>query len=111
MLLGTLAGHLAWSSSPDRLVGVEVGALLVDLAALAAFVTLALRTDRTWTLWLAAFQLVGTLAHLTRVIDPEMMRTGYGFLLVVWSYPMLLTIALGTRSQHKARLKLGSTPS
>ncbi|HEY0310965.1 MAG TPA: hypothetical protein VGC56_00570 [Allosphingosinicella sp.] len=103
MLVGTVVGHLAWSTGPQRLAHIEAGALAVDIAALAAFSALAVRTDRNWTLWLAALQLIGTLAHLARAIDPGMLPAGYAFLLVIWSYPMLLTIALGTRTQQKKK--------
>ena len=103
MLVGSIAGHLAWSSGPRRLVGLEVAELYVDLAALAAFFVLALTSRRNWTLWIAAFQLVGTLAHAARLMDPTMMPTGYAFLIVVWSYPMLLMIALGTRAHSRRK--------
>jgi hypothetical protein len=103
MLLGTVLGHLAWSTGPQRLAHVEAGALAVDIVALGAFFALAVRTDRNWTLWLAALQLIGTLAHVARAIDPRMLPAGYAFLLVIWSYPMLLTIALGTRTQQRKK--------
>jgi hypothetical protein len=32
-----------------------------------------------------------------------MLPAGYAFLLVIWSYPMLLTIALGTRTQQRKK--------
>jgi len=103
MLVGAVLTRLAWTAMSERFVHVETGALTVDVLAFAAFFTLAVRTDRNWTLWLAAFQLVATLGHLAKAIDPGMMQTGYAFLLAAWSYPMLLVIALGTRRQQKKR--------
>lgn len=103
LLIGGLLTRLVWTAQSHGLVHVETGVLAVDVVGLAALFLLAVRTDRNWTLWLAALQLVATLGHAARVIDPLMLPTGYAFLLVVWSYPMLLTIALGTRTQQKKR--------
>ena len=49
---------------------VEGGALLVDLAVLAAFVAVALRSDRFWPLWVAGLQLTTSVAHFLKAIDP-----------------------------------------
>jgi len=103
MLLGAVLTRIGAVVFTWRFAHVEWGALAVDIGGLAALFFLAVRTDRSWTLWLAALQLTTTLGHLARAIDPEMLPNGYAFLLVAWSYPMLLTIALGTRTQQKKR--------
>ena len=103
MVAGTVLTRLVWSTGPARFGHVETGAVAVDVLALVAWSALAVRTDRNWTLWLAALQLVATLGHVARATDPDMLPNGYAFLLVAWSYPMLLTIVLGTRTQQKKR--------
>jgi hypothetical protein len=92
------------SPAAGRFATVELGVLAVDLLVLAAFVAVALKSDRYWPLWTSALQFAGVLVHLARLADPEMMRNGYAFLLAVWSYPMLVTIAVGTRA-HRQRVK------
>ena len=101
LLAGSVLSAAAMSPAVGRFATVEIGVMLVDLAVLAVFVALALATDRYWPLWVSALQLIGVLAHAARLADPEMMRNGYAFLLAVWSYPMLLAIALGTRAHHR----------
>ena len=103
MLVGTILTRFAWSAGPGRFAHVEIGVLAVDIGAFVAWALLAIRTNRNWTLWLAAFQLVALLGHLAKLIDPGMLQAGYAFLLMAWSYPMLLTILLGTRTQQKRR--------
>jgi hypothetical protein len=101
LLVGSVLSAVAMSPAAARFATVEVGVLMVDLAVLAIFIALALTTDRFWPLWVSALPLIGVLAHAARLADPEMMRNGYAFLLAVWSYPMLLAIALGTRAYHR----------
>jgi hypothetical protein len=101
ILVGSVLTQVALSPFAGRFGGVEFSVLLVDLAALAAFVALALKSDRYWPIWIAAFQLIGVLAHLARMADPTMMRTGYAVILALWSYPMLALIAIGTWRHHR----------
>lgn len=103
LLVGSVLTHVAFSPMAGRFSEVEVSVLAVDLAVLAAFGALALTSDRYWPLWIAAFQLIGVLAHVAKLAEPEMFRTGYAFILAVWSYPMLGLIAWGTHNQHRQR--------
>jgi len=86
-----------------RYASVELAILAVDAAMLAIFLALALSSDRYWPLWVTALQLLVVLAHVAKLIDREMLRNGYGFVMAVWSYPQLLAIALGTRAHDRER--------
>jgi hypothetical protein len=109
--VGTGLTVIARQEAAIRYGSIEFGALIVDLAALIAFLVLALRARRFWPLWIAAFQAVGTAGHIARLADPEMMRWTHAFLLGIWSYPMLLLLAIGTHN-HQQRLKrFGSDPA
>lgn len=101
LIAGSLLTHVALSPIGSRFTEVELSVLAVDLVVLGGFVTLALHSDRYWPIWIAALQLIGVLAHIARLADPSMMRTGYAFILALWSYPMLALIALGTWRQHR----------
>ena len=106
--VGTGLTVLARGEAAIRYGSLEVGPLIDDLAALIAFLVLALRARRFWPLWMTAFQAVSTAGHLAKLADPEMMRWAYAFLLGIWSYPMLLLLALGTFN-HQRRLKRNGT--
>lgn len=108
LLAGSLLTDLAFVPGVPHFVGVEKGVFAADLATLAGFVFVALKSDRYWPLWIAAIQLIGVLAHFARLLDPDMMRTGYAVLLAFWAYPMLALIALGTRS-HQLRIRRTSS--
>jgi len=102
--VGTGLTILARGEAAFRFGSVEIGILIVDVAALIAFLLLALRAQRFWPMWMTAFQAIGTAGHLAKLADPEMIRWAYAFLLGIWSYPMLLLLAIGTW-RHQQRLK------
>ncbi len=102
--IGTGLTVLAHREAAIRYGSVEIGILIVDLAALIAFLVLALRAQRFWPLWMTAFQLISTAAHLAKWADPGMIRWTYAFLLGIWSYPMLILLAIGAHN-HRQRLK------
>jgi hypothetical protein len=86
-----------------KYASVEIGVFLVDVAALIAFVVLAIRAERLWPLWVSALQIIGTAGHAVKLVDTEVIRTAYAIAMAVWSYPMWFLIVLGTW-QHRRRL-------
>lgn len=81
----------------------ELGVALIDLAALATFVWLALRSDRFWPLWVAGLQLTSSLGHILKFVQPDLMPMVYAASLASWSYVILLIIALGTWRGRRRR--------
>lgn len=79
-----------------RYSGVEFGVLAVDLATLAVFVAVALRSERFWPLWVSGLQLTASVAHLLKLIQPDLMPFAYAAAEAVWSYPILIILAVAT---------------
>lgn len=79
-----------------RYNGVETGELLVDIATLAAFVFVALRSDRFWPLWLAGLQLTTSMSHVLKAVDLRLVPQAYAAAEKFWSYPIPLILAVGT---------------
>lgn len=103
-LLGAAAATWLFQSSFGiRFVGVEYGVLLVDLILLAVLLCIAAYADRWWTLWIAAFHMLGTSAHLVRFLDADVLRFVYALFSAAWSYPIVLLLAVGTL-RHRDRL-------
>ena len=86
---------------PSRYKLVEGGAMIVDLATLAAFVTLALFSRRYWPLWVAGLQLTASTAHGLKLIDASIVPYAYAAAERFWSYPILLIIAIGAFRAHR----------
>jgi hypothetical protein len=79
-----------------RFSEVEFGILAVDLATLAVFVAVALRSERFWPLWVSGLQLTSSVAHLLKLIQPDLMPFAYAAAETFWSYPILIILAIGT---------------
>jgi hypothetical protein len=105
--LGSLLSLVAVSGPAARFGAVEVGVFLVDVAACVAFLILALRAERYWPLWVAALQCIGTAGHAAKLVDPNVIRLAYAFVLALWVYPMLLLVVVGTWNHQKRLTKNG----
>lgn len=109
LFVGSFLTLAAYSPAASRFGAMELRVLAVDVLALLGFVILALRSDRFWPLWVAALQLIGTLGHAARLLEPGMLPTGYAFILAVWSYPMLAIIAAAVWQRDRRRSRAQSS--
>jgi hypothetical protein len=78
-----------------------LGLLVIDAAVLIGFVAVALRSDRFWPLWVAGLQLTTSTAHLMKAIDESLLPIAYGAAIALWSYPILIILAIGTWRSHR----------
>jgi hypothetical protein len=99
-LLATVVTVTVNSPVSRMYANVESGALLVDLAVLAAFVAVALVSDRFWPLWIAGLQLTTSMAHFLKAIDPQLVPLAYGAAVRFWSYPILIIMFFGAWRYH-----------
>jgi len=76
-------------------LGLGVGIFVVDLLALAALIGLAIKSDRFWPIWVAAFYLLAFLIHATMLVAPEIPTWAFATAAHFWVYPMLLALAIG----------------
>ena len=79
----------------DPAAGAEYGVMVVDAVLLLVLLILALRTDRYWPMWAAAFHLTSMTIHLAKVVDAEVAWRPYLHANAFWAYPMLLALAIG----------------
>ena len=83
---------------------IEYGVLTVDILTLAAFTYVALRSDRFWPLWISGLQLTTSIAHVLKAVDPNLVPIAYAAAGRLWSYPILIILAVGTwRSSRRMR--------
>lgn len=79
----------------------QIGILAVDLGLFVALTAIALTSDRWWPLWAAGFQLVGVFIHLATIIDPVVLPHAYYRALSIYTYPVILALAIGTLRRSK----------
>jgi hypothetical protein len=111
ILVGSALTTFAMSAPAGRYASVEIGAFLVDVAALFAFLALSMRAERFWPLCVTALQIIGTAGHAVKFLDVEVIRTAYAFAMAVWSYPMWFLIVLGTWNHQKRLARFGADKS
>jgi len=102
IVIGTFLSMAALSAPLGRYRTVESGILGVDLIALVAFTALALRADRFWPIWVSALAGMTILGHVGRwYLGPDIGRGAYAIGMVLWSYPILVVIAIGTFNHQR----------
>jgi len=79
-----------------RYSGVEIGVFAVDAITFLGFTSIALRSERFWPLWISGLQLTTSMGHLFKMIDANLLPIAYGAALRLWSYPILIILAVGT---------------
>ena len=102
-IAATFASNLVVLPADARYSGVELGILIVDLLAFAAFTFVALRSDRFWPMWVAGLQLTTLIAHALKAIQLDLMPQAYAAAARFWVYPIFLIIVVGTWRGHHRR--------
>lgn len=103
-IAGLVMTLIALSLSGDRYTHLEIGVFVADLWILFAFVVLALKAERYWTLWICAMQVIQVLSHIPKMIIPELLPQAYYITIAIWAYPMLIVLTAGTY-RHQQRLR------
>ena|SRR5215831_10994912 len=77
--------------------------LAVDATYLAVLLWLALRTNRYWPMWAAAFQFLSVIIYLARMADRRLGASAPYWAVVIWSYLILIAIAAGSWGHWRTR--------
>jgi hypothetical protein len=111
-LVATLVTHFILGPLKLKYVSVEPGLAIIDIAMLATFVTIALRSSRFWPLWVAGLQLTMSMAHLLKAIELDLLPRAYAAAAVFWSYPILFIILVACwRTRRYEELERRSAPA
>lgn len=105
MLAAYVATLFSHSDFVIRFTQVEVGVLVIDLALMLVLAAVALKADRGWPFLLAGLHLTTLGAHAARVLHSSMIEVTYAVMLTMWSYPMVVALAIGTW-RHQKRLRV-----
>ena len=87
----------------QRWPALQRGAFVADSALLVTFFVMAMRTSRFWPLAAAGFQLLAVMTHVAKMIDPALQQWAYITAGVIWTYLVLVTIAIGTWNAWRGR--------
>jgi hypothetical protein len=95
----------------SRWVHVELGVFMIDTIIFCLFCVLALRAERFWVIWASALLGLGVLGHLGRWYAPDLLWWAYAVVLTIWSYPILLLLAVGTWNHQQRLSRFGADKS
>jgi len=80
----------------------EWGIMAIDMAALIAFVVIALQSSRHWPMFAAGFHLLAILTHLARGVDDTVAPWAYFTAQILWGYLLAGSIAYGALTTRRA---------
>lgn len=105
-IVASLASLVLMGPVRLRYSNIEIGVLIVDILTLVGFTYVALRSDRFWPLWVSGLQLTTSIAHLLKVLEPNLMPLAYAAAGRSWGYPILIILAIGTwRGQRRRAIE------
>lgn len=104
MIAASASTVTTWGPWQGRYTSVELGIFVTDFVMMLALVALALKAERFWTLWVAAFQVMQFASHIPEILVPDLLPVTYKVVISIWSYPMLILLAIGT-FRHVQRVR------
>ena len=88
-----------------RYVELELTDVVVGTEVLFAVLAIALASDRFWPLWAAGLQLVGSVSHVLKAVQSDLLPHVYGAAERFWSYPILVVLFIGAWRQHQRQVR------
>lgn len=101
LLAASLFSAAAFRFGAWDFASVEVELVAIDIALLGFLIGVSLTTDRFWPLWTTAFHLVGTVTHVAKLADPEVLPVAYAIAQGWWAYPAWVTVCIGTHAAQR----------
>lgn len=102
--IGFILAVIVTNSVTDGSYGhTETGVLIVDISVFFGLLVLALRSDRFWPMWAAAFQLVGTMVHIGSMTQTGDFAWAYYVALTFWTFPVFVALGAGTWFEGRSR--------
>ena len=85
----------------------DFGHFAMNSAIAAGFLAIALKANRRYPLWLAAFQLVSVFGHFVRIPMRDLDGAAYLILVTAPSYCLIATLAIGIFRHHRRKAIFG----
>ena len=110
---GAVLTFADWTLTPlvqdlSHLHGAQLEIFAVDAAYVLGLSVLALRSDRFWPLWAAAFMILEVIMHVAMLVDHQVRARAYFIGMEIWSYLSLIPLGVGAAVEAPRR---GPSPS
>lgn len=80
---------------------IEINIFVVDIATLASFWFISLKTQRFWPYWITGWQLIAIFGHIQKMMFSEILERPYALLSMYISYPILFVILYASGSARR----------
>jgi hypothetical protein len=87
---------------------VQWAGFAADVLFLLLIVVVALRSAKFWPLAAAAFQLLATITHVAKFVDPNVNRWAYFTAIIIWTYALLIALGVGVWNSWRSRAYLAN---
>jgi hypothetical protein len=74
---------------------IQWAGFTADILFLLLLMIVALRSAKFWPLPAAAFQLLATITHVAKLVDPNVNRWAYFTAIIIWTYALLTALGVG----------------
>jgi hypothetical protein len=101
MMMATTLSLLVQAPEALRFKSVDQGMFVVDVILFLCLVLLSIFATRFWLIWVSAMQMLSVLSHIAILMRPDIIPAAYWYAITLWSYPMLLLLALGSLCCHR----------
>jgi hypothetical protein len=79
-----------------------------DILFLVLLTVVALRSAKFWPLPAAAFQLLATITHIAKLVDPNVNRWAYFTAIIIWTYALLIALGVGVWNSWRSSAYLAN---
>lgn len=100
--------HLMTGGRAVLIMGVNLGHFGIDAIGLAIFLTVALRANRSYPLWIGAAQLIAFSSHIYPLMDRDVHWAAYLAMSIMPSYVQTMAMGLGLIAHMRRQKTPGS---
>jgi hypothetical protein len=88
-------------SPAPKWTDIEINIFVIDIAVLASFWLISLKTQRFWPYWITGWQLIAIFGHVQKMMFSEILERPYALLSMYISYPILFVILYASGSTRR----------
>lgn len=104
VVVGSISTNLAVEESTELWQDSEPGILIIDIAMLAIFTAIMLKSNRYWPIWTTAAQLLSVLAHLGPFLRRADIAIPFAVSEQLWAWFILAQLIVVTACHPGSRL-------
>ena len=99
--------YLLVADHQAHLFYTDLGIFLIELSVVIIMVPIALKANRMYTLWMAAFQILALFAHIARAVSDAISPLAYAIMYIGPSYFQIIILGFGIWLHYRREKRHG----